>query len=163
MTATEKKDPFSVYDKVEELRTEYLRELSSLAKIFISLAIAIVGLTMSQAGPDLSGKAGVKWLVGAWVTLVLCAISGFLEIYFFSSRFKLRADYLYASHLVDLVVQLLGSDEKLREFDAESRLYKKQHDRRYYWCVGLTTVQAVLLLTGLILFALYMYANFCKG
>lgn len=163
MTATEKKDPFWVYDKVEELHTECLREMGSLAKIFISLAIAIAGLSMTQAGPNLSGRMGVRWLVASWVALVACAVSGFLEIYFFSSRFRLGADYLYASHLVDVIVQLDASDEKLRKFDAEARLSKKRHDRRYYWCVGLTAVQAVLLVMGLVLFAVYMYANFGNG
>ena len=50
----------STYDEIEVLQYEYLRELNGLSKIFISLSVAILGLTLSVLGPKLKQQLSLN-------------------------------------------------------------------------------------------------------
>lgn len=149
------------FNKIEDLETDYLSEITSLSKIFISLAIAILGLSMSQSIPDLSKKTGLLWLISTWICLILSAIFGFIEIFFFSRRFKKKADYIQNSLLVAVSksVSFPNSEAKLKEFLTKSNREKEKFDRHYGLCSIFIACQAILLLIAFILFGTFIYKN----
>lgn len=122
MTATRqdrKDNSFAIYDRVDALRTDYVRELSGLSKIFIAISSAMLGLTLAPLAPDLFTKVGVRWLVWTWIALAITAALGFVQVFFFSSRFKAKADYLWTSHLRMSCCNLTGPRKRSRSFQAK--------------------------------------------
>jgi hypothetical protein len=156
----DKDDGFAVFDKIDALRTDYLRELTALAKIFITISTAMLGLTLSPLAPGLFMKVGAKWLVMTWVALAATAIFGFIQVFFFSSRFKAKADYLWTSQLVDLLVRIQGSDNKLDDFLQKSDRHKRRYDHQYKLCVILLVVQGFAFLSAFSFLAIFMWTNF---
>ena len=136
-------DPF---DEIEQLRTDYLRELAGLSKVFIAISTAVLGLILSPFGIELSKYAGMPLLFSTWFVLVSVAILGFFQVFLFSTRFKSRADYVWTSHIVDTIVQLKGSDQKLDEFLAKSDSHKESSERKYHACLALVITEGILLL-----------------
>lgn len=155
-----KNDEFSVYDKIDTLRTDYLRELSSLSRIFVTISSAILGLTLAPLAPDIFPRTGLTWLVCTWVSLAVTTALGLTQIFFFSSRFKVQADYLWASHLTDAVVQFDGTDEKIEEFSKKADRHKKLYDRQYKICVALFVGQTIALFVAFACLAVFMWMNF---
>lgn len=162
MTEDTKSGLSSSYDEIEELQNEYLRELNRLTKIFISLSIAILGLTLSIFGPKLNQQVALYWIASSWLFLLTTAPIGFVQIYFFSRRFKSKAEYLHGCMMSDVIVQSDGSDEKLDEFLYQSDKAKKKFDRSYKWCVCLVLAQGMLLLFSFVFFGFFIYVNFIK-
>ncbi|MBI2089325.1 MAG: hypothetical protein HYT78_11365 [Deltaproteobacteria bacterium] len=160
-TGQQKKDDrFEVYDKIDGLRTDYVRELSSLSKIFITISSALLGLTLAPLAPDLFAKIGLTWLVLTWIALAITATLGFVQVFVFSSRFKTRADYLWACHLTDVVVQVDGSNEKIDEFWNKADRFKRRYDRQYRICAALVVAQGLALLVAFGLLATFIWVNF---
>jgi hypothetical protein len=54
-----KYNDFTVYDEIEVLRTDYLRELSSLSRIFVTISSAMLGLMLTPLAPDVFNKVGL--------------------------------------------------------------------------------------------------------
>ena len=52
----QREESTSVFDEIERLRAEYLRELTGLSKIFIAISTAMLGLLLSPFGINLSAK-----------------------------------------------------------------------------------------------------------
>lgn|SRR5262245_33551871 len=157
-------DPFEAFEQVDGLRTDYIRELSGLSKIFVTISTALLGLTLAPLAPDLFTKVGLKWLMATWIALAITATFGFMQIFFFAARFKARADYLWASTMTDVVLQSHGSDQKLDEFMNQSDRFKRRYDRQFRISVALIVGQAVGLLTAFGLLARFMWLNFeAKG
>lgn len=145
--------------RIEDLQTDYLREITSLSKIFITLSIAILGLSMSQSSPGLSNKIGLIWIVSTWISLILSAMFGFLEIFFFSRRFKKNADYIQSSLLVDMIVRIDNSEKKLTEFIGKSEHEKQKFARHYKLCNVFVVCQAVLLLIAFVFWGIFINKN----
>jgi len=145
--------------RIEDLETEYLKEITSLSKIFITLSIAILGLSMSQSSLDFSKKVGLVWIMSTWICLILSAILGFIGIFFFSRRIKKKADYIQNSMIVDIVMSqqklIANFENKLDEFLGKSEADKKKFDRQYRLCVVSVSFQALLLLFAFILFGIF--------
>jgi hypothetical protein len=146
-----------IFDEIESLRTDYLRELTSLSKMLIALSTAALGLLLSPSGIELGTRAGIRSMVSAWILLSAAAVLGFVQVFTFSSRFKSRADYLWSCHIVDTLVALRAPDEKLNEFLARSDKHKNWHGRKYILCVSLVLTQGVCLAVafGLLAFPTY--------
>jgi hypothetical protein len=157
---SDKDNGFAVFDKIDALRTDYLRELTALAKIFITISTAMLGLTLAPLAPNLFMKVGAQWLVMTWAALVATALLGFIQVFFFSSRFKARADYLWTSQLTDLLARIQGSDKKLDEFLQKSDRYRRRYDRQHTLCVILLLSQGIALLTAFSFLAIFMWTNF---
>ena len=134
------------HERIENLETDYLREISSLSKIFITLSIAMLGLSMSKANPGISKSTGNIWIISTWLTLVISAFFGFMEIFFFSRRFKKKADYIQSSLLVDVILHIDQSKAKLQEFFGKSHNDKESIDRHYKWCIFSIIFQTIFLL-----------------
>jgi len=141
-------ESISVFDRIEDLRTEYLRELTGLSKVIIALSAAVLGLLLSPFGIYLSSKAGPRLIIGAWLILAVAAALGFAQMLTFSRRFRSAAEYRWASHIVDTVVQLKGDDKTLNEFLAKSDKHKLSHDRTYRVCFWLNVGEFVCLFIG---------------
>jgi hypothetical protein len=124
MTINIDKKMLEDHKKIELLETDYLREISSLSKIFITLSIAMLGLSMSKANPYILKSIGNIWIILTWLSLVLSAFSGFMEVFFFSRRFKKKAEYIRSSFLVDIILHVDESKEKLQEFIGKSNIDK---------------------------------------
>ena len=150
----------SRYSEIEGLRNNYLRESNGLSKIFISLSIAILGLTLSLIGPKLNQQHALHWIVATWLSLVTIAIIGFLQIYAFSKRFLSKAEYLHALMIADNIVETKGSQEKLDEFLWKSDEAERKFERSYNWCIRLVLVQGALQLLSFIFFGLFLWINF---
>jgi hypothetical protein len=144
-------------DEVERLRTDYLRELTALSKMLIALSSGALTLLLSPSGIALSIRAGNHVTVFVWILLAAAAVLGFVQIFLFSSRFKSRADYLWACHLVDTLLALQASDEHLDRFLAKSDKHNKLHQRKYVACVVLILAQGVFLLVA---FGLLAYPTY---
>lgn len=150
----------SSYAEIETYQNKYLDELNALSKIFITLSVAILGLTLSVLVPALKEKVAPNWFVGTWILLLITAIIGFAEIYSFSRRFKDKAEYLHGCMMSDVIVELKGSDEKLNEFLFKSDQAKKNFDLAYNWCVGLVAAQAASLFLAFLCLSVFVYKNF---
>ena len=124
----------SSYSEIEEFQNKYLHELNGLSKIFISLSIAILGISLSLIGPRLDQQRALPWIVATWISLLVTAIIGFLQIYLFSRRFSFKADYLHACMISDIIVQTNGSDDKLEQFISKSDKAKRKFKRGNTWC-----------------------------
>ena len=152
-----RKDTDTVFDEIESLRTEYLRELTALSKVLIAISSAALGLFLSPFGIELSLKVGLRSSVVAWVGLGGIVALGFLQIFMFSSRFRSKAEYLWASHIADTIVQLKGPEVKLNEFLAKSDQHRAWYERKYFICVALVVAQGVVLLAVFVVLALAMH------
>jgi hypothetical protein len=150
-------------DEVERLRTDYLRELTALSKMLIALSSGALTLLLSPAGIALSIRAGNHVTVFVWSLLAAAAVLGFVEVFLFSSRFKSRADYLWACHLVDTLVGLRVSDEHLNKFLAQSDKHKKSHQQKYIACVLLILAQGTFLLAAFGFLAYPIYRMLSGG
>lgn len=150
----------SNHDEVEKYQNYYLRELNALSKIFITLSVAILGLTLSVLGPVLSQKIAGNWFLYTWFLLLLTAILGFFEIYSFSKRFRAKAEYLHGCMMADAIIELKGSDEKLEDFLNKVHNANDVFDRSYNWCVRIVAFQAFTLLGGIICLSTFVYKNF---
>lgn len=157
MTADSDNKMVDVYDKVEGLETNYLREIISLSKIFITLSIAMLGLSMTKAGPNISSASGTIWILSTWLCLIFSAILGFMGIFFFSRRFKNKADYLQNSYYVDVALQLENTEDKFEQFMGKSRIAKDRFDQQYKRCVLSILCQALLLLVAFGLFGIHIW------
>lgn len=144
-------------EKIELLETDYLREISSLSKIFITLSIAMLGLSMSKANPYILKSIGNSWIILTWLSLVLSFFAGFLEVFFFSRRFKKKAEYIRSSLLVDIIVRVDESQKKLQEFIIESVRDKESFDSHFKWCIFAISFQAFLLLLAFIFFGIFIW------
>jgi hypothetical protein len=151
---------YEVFDKINELRTDYLRELSGLAKIFITISNAMLGLTLAPFGSNVFAKLGLSWLFFTWFALALTAIAGFLQIVFFSGRLKMQADLLWVDHLTETVVQLGGSDEKIDKLWNQGDHVKRRYDCQYKLCVALIVFQGVAPSLAFVFLAIFMWSNF---
>ena len=146
----------SSYEKIETYHNKYLDELTALSKIFITLSVAILGLTLSVLVPALKEKVAPNWFVVTWMLLVITAILGFAEIYSFSRRFKAKAEYLHGCMMSDVILEFKGSDETLKEFLSKSDQAKKNFDLTYNWCVGLVAGQAASLLLAFLCLSVFV-------
>lgn len=161
MCATpDKNDGFAVFERIEALRTDYLRELTALAKIFITISTAVLGLTLAPLAPNLFMRVGFRWLVMTWAALAATAILGFIQVFFFSSRFKAKADYLWTSQSIDLLMRIQGSDKKVNEFLRKADHYRQRYERQSKICVMLLLMQGVALLAAFSFLAVFMWMNF---
>lgn len=160
MSEKKQKTLSSTYEEIETYQSEYLRELNALSKIFITLSIAMLGLTLSVLIPSLKEKVATNWFSATWLFLVITAMLGFLEIYSFSRRFKARAEYLHGCMMTDVILQLKSSDEKLDEFLSKSDQAKRISELTYKWCVGLVAGQAISMFLGFLCFSVFIYKNF---
>jgi hypothetical protein len=148
------------YTEIEGLQNEYLRQLDGLSKIFISLSTAILGLTLSLIGLKLRQYQGIPLIIATWISLLMTALGGFIQVYSFSKRFRHKADYLHACLLTDTVLETKGSDEKLDEFIWKTHQADEQFRKNYYWCTGSVLAQGIFLLLSFIFFGLFIWANF---
>ena len=148
------------YAQIEGLQNEYLRQLDGLSKIFISLSTAILGLTLSLIGLKLRQHQGIPWIIATWISLLMTALCGFLQVYSFSKRFRHKAEYLHACLLTDTVLQTKGSDDKLDEFIWNTHQADDHFRRSYYWCAGSVLAQGIFLLLSFIFFGLFIWVNF---
>lgn len=156
-----RKDEFyETHDRIDALRTDHLRELSGLAKVFVTISSAMLGLTLAPLAPDVFAKTGLRWLVATWISLATTATLGFVQLFLFSARFKARADYLWQCLLTDVVVQTGGSDEKLDEFSNQADKYKRRYDRQHRACTVLILAQGVALLLAFSFLAGFIWLNF---
>jgi len=158
--APNKDDGFAVFDKIDALRTEYLRELTALAKIFITISTAMLGLTLAPLASNLFVRIAARWLLPTWIALATTAVLGFIQVFFFSNRFEAKADYLWTSQLVNLLVRIHGSDQKLDEFLRKSDSHMRRYERQYKLCVILLVVQGFALLSAFTFLAVFMWTNF---
>lgn len=167
MTSAQKEkkhDLFTIHDKIDALRTDYVRELTGLSKIFITISSAMLGLTLAPFVPDFFFKGGTRWLVCTWIALALTAALGFIQVFFFSSRFKAKADYLWTCQLTDVVLELRGSDEEIEKFSDKADRYKQRYDRQYKLCVAFVVAQGVTLFAAFGFLATFIWMNFkAKG
>jgi hypothetical protein len=147
----------TVFDDVERLRTDYLRELTALSKMLIALSSGALTLLLSPSGIALSIRAGNRVTVIVWILLSGAAVFGFIQVFSFSSRFKSRADYLWACHMVDTLVALQASDEHLSKFLAKSDKHNHGHQRKFIVCVLFILAQGLFLLAafGLLAYPIY--------
>ncbi len=157
MTINIDKKMLEDHEKIELLETAYLSEISSLSKIFITLSIAMLGLSMSKANPYILKSIGNIWIILTWLSLVLSAFSGFMEVFFFSRRFIKKAEYIQSSLLVDVILHVDQSKEKLQEFIGKSNIDKESFDRQYKWCIFSIACQAILLLLAFIFFSIFIW------
>lgn len=148
------------YAEIEGMQNEYLRQLDSLSKIFISLSAAILGLTLSLIGLKLRQQQGIPWIVATWISLLVTAFGGFFQVYSLSRRFRHKAEYLHASLLTDAVLQTQGSEDKLNEFIWKSDQADKRFRRSYYWCAGSVLAQAVFLFLSFLFFGMFIWVNY---
>ena len=149
----------SSYEEIETYQNKYLYELNALSKIFITLSVAILGLTLSVLVPALQRKVAPNWFIVTWILLLITAILGFVAIYSFSRRFKAKADYLHGCMMSDVILELKASDEKLNEFCFKSDQAKKKFDLAYNWCVGLVAAQATSLFIAFLCLSVFVYKN----
>jgi hypothetical protein len=149
----------SSYSEIEELQNNCLREWNGLSKVFISLSIAFLVLTLSLIGPRLSQQHALHWIVAMWFSLVTIAIIGFLQIYMFSKRFRPKAEHLHACMIADVIVQTKGSEKKLNEFLLKSDEADGQFKRSYKWCVGIVLAQGIIQVLSFIFFGLFVRMN----
>lgn len=160
MSEKKQKTISSDYEEIETYQSEYLGELNALSKIFITLSIAMLGLTLSVLIPSLKEKVATIWFSATWFLLVVTAMLGFFEIYSFSRRFKAKAEYLHGCMMTDVILQLKGSDEKLDEFLSKSDQAKRNSDLTYKWCVLLVAAQAISMFLAFLCFSVFIYENF---
>jgi hypothetical protein len=153
----------ALFDEVEGLRTDYLRELTALSKMLIALSAGALGLLLSPSGVEVSARAGARAIVAVWVLLSGTGALGFIQVFTFSSRFKSRADYLWACHLVDTLVALRASDEQLNRLLAKSDQHKNWHHRKYRICVLLVLAQGICLVAAFGLLAYPVYRILSQG
>jgi hypothetical protein len=145
-----------VYERIEDLRTDYLRELTGLSKVVIALSAAVLGLLLSPFGIYLSSKAGPRLIFGAWSILAVAAALGFAQMLTFSRRFRSAAEYRWTSHIIDTIVRLNGDEGTLKEFLSKSDKHKLSHDRTYRVCFWLIVGEFVCLSIGFGLLACAM-------
>lgn len=98
-----------------------------------------------------------------WLLLFAGAVLGFIQLFTFSTRFKSRADYVWASHLVDTLVALRASDDQLNEFLSKSDQHKSWYDRKYKICLALVVGQAVCLFAAFAVLGVSMYRFLASG
>lgn len=152
---------FSIsYAEIEGMQNEFLRQMDSLSKIFISLSAAILGLTLSLIGLKLHQQQGIPWIVATWISLLMTTFVGFFQVYSLSNRFRHKAEYLKASLLTDTILKLKGSDEKLNEFISKSHQANTRFRRSYYWCAGSVLMQGICLLLSFLFFGVFIWVNF---
>jgi hypothetical protein len=167
-------DMDKTFDNVEQLRTDYLRELTALSKMLIALSSGALSLLLSPSGISLSIKAGSRVTVVVWTLLCGGAALGFIQVFLFSSRFKSHADYLWGSLLIDTRVTVrkviedlgrspgpgLASDE---DFLEQADKHKRSHHRKYIMCRWLILAQALSLLAAFVLLAYPVYRMLLSG
>jgi len=150
--------PFQEFERIDALRTDYLRELSGLSKVFITIASATLALTLAPFARDLLAGVCLMWLVATWLGLAATVALGLTQIFFFSSSFNARAKYLFASHLVDVVVRYEPGD-KLEEFMAKVDASKQKYEQQCKWCVRLIVAQSFALLIAYVCLAVFMWIS----
>jgi hypothetical protein len=139
---------FDIYDRIENQRTVYLRELGGLSKIFITISSALLGLTLAPLGPNAFTRTGISWLVLTWITLGFSSALGFLHIFFFAVRFKSQAERLRASQLADVSFRLNGPEQRAEELSEQSNRYQRRFERQSKLCVASLVAQALALFTS---------------
>ncbi len=147
-------------DDIESYHDDYLKELTSLSKIFITLSIAIMGFTLSFIGPGLREKIAICWITYAWLFMGLTMLFGFLLVYFYSKIFKAKADYLHESLMFDVAESFKSSQEKRDQIRKSGNEAYKKYERFRKWVVGLIAAQAVSIFLSLIFLAIFIYKNF---
>lgn len=157
----------STYTEIERLENEYLARLDGLSKIFISLSAAILGLTLSLIGLKLRQQQGIPWILATWISLLITAVCGFLQVYSFSRRFREKANYLHACLMSDAVLDLEAAsgklqdpNKKLDEFLQKSHQADERFKKAYKWCVRSVLAQVIFLLLSFVLFAVFIWVNF---
>jgi len=158
---SDRNNPLDYIPEIEKWQAEYFRELNGLSKIFISISIALIGLIVSVLIPNISGKTVAT--SNLWVSclfLSLTAISGFIELYMFASRFSNMSSLLRNYMMTDIVVQSKGSDEKLEEFLCRSDMDKNKIKKKERTSKILILVQFICLLLSFLFLASFVYRNF---
>jgi hypothetical protein len=152
-------EPLPEFERIDVLRTEYLRELSGLAKVFITIATATLALTLAPLAPNLVAKTGIKWLVATWIALATTAVLGLVQIFFFSSSFDLRGDYLFSSLVVDTAARHGVPDEKLENLMQRADRPRVKYEKRRRWCLKFIVLQFLALLLAYGCLAVFMWDN----
>ena len=150
---------FPEFERIEVLRTEYLRELSGLAKVFITIATATLALTLAPLAPNLATKTGIRWLIATWISLATTAVLGLVQIFFFSSSFDLKGDYLFASLVVDAARRHDVPDEKLENLIKQADRPRLKYEKRRTWCLRFIALQFLALIVAYGFLATFMWDN----
>ena len=159
----DKSQPLNVstrLDEVESYHDDYLKEFTSLSKIFITLSIALIGFTLSFIGPGLRERIDICWIIYAWLFLGLTMLLGFLLIYFSSKIFKAKADYLHENLMFDVAERFESSQKERDQIRKSGNEAYKKYERFRKWIGGLIAAQAVSIFLSLVFLAIFIYRNF---
>ena len=151
--------PFPEFDRIDALRTDHIRELSGLSKVFITIASATLALTLAPLAPNLLPKTDLGLLVFIWITLAATVLLGLIQILVFSISFKMGADYLFASVVTDSVARLGVPDTKLGEAMAMAQRCKSSFEECHKWCFRLVVMECVCLFIAYGLLGVFMWGN----
>lgn len=147
-------------DIVESHHDDYLKELASISKIFITLSIAIISFTLSFIGPGLRERIAISWIEWAWLFLCLTTLLGFFSIYFYSKIFKAKADYLHELFLFDSAEKFKSSQEEKDKIRKRGNEAYKKYERFRIWVGWMIGAQATSLSFALIFLTIFIYKNF---
>lgn len=150
----------SNYDEIESYHNRYLGELVSLSKLFITLSVAILGLALTVLAPALKEKIAPNWFIATYIFLIITICLGFGVIFFFSRRFKAKADYLYGCMMEDIAIDLKRPDDILEEFSIKSNLANEKFKSSYRWSVALVAAQTISLFVAFMCLSFFVYKNF---
>ncbi|HVP54077.1 MAG TPA: hypothetical protein VMU45_03705 [Candidatus Eisenbacteria bacterium] len=154
-----KDEPFPEFERIDALHTDYIRELSGLSKVCITIASATLALTLAPLAPSLLPKTGLGLLVFIWIALAATVLLGLVQILVFSISFKMGADYLFASVVTDSVFRLGAPDKKLDEAMATAHRCKSRFEECHRWSLRLVVLEFAGLFTAYVLLALFVLAN----
>ena len=147
-------------DVVESYHDNYLKELTSISKISITLSIAIIGFTLSFIGPDLRERIAINWIIWAWLFLWLTMLLGFLSISFYSKIFKTKSDYLHESLMFEAAERFESSQEDRDQIRQSGNEAYKKYERFRIWVGRMIIAQAVSLSLSLFFLTIFIYKNF---
>ena len=147
-------------DVVDSYHDDYLKELTSISKIFITLSIAIIAFTLSFIGPDLRERIAINWIIWAWLFLWLTLLLGFLSLYLYSKIFKAKSDYLHESLMFEVAERFESSKEYMDLFRKSGNEAYQKYERFRKWVGGLIIAQAVSLSLSLFFLTIFIYKNF---
>ncbi|MCX5824461.1 MAG: hypothetical protein NTY86_13385 [Deltaproteobacteria bacterium] len=160
MDKTEKLNVSARLDVVSSYHDEYLKELTSSSKIFITLSIAIIGFSLSFMGPGLRERIAINWIIWTWLFLWLTLLLGFLSLYLYPKIFKAKADYLHESLMFDIAERFEDTNEVREKFHKSGNDAYLKYEILRKWVRRLIIAQAVSLSLSLLCYSIFIYMNF---
>jgi hypothetical protein len=97
--------------------------------------------------------------MATWISLATTAVLGLVQIFFFSSSFDLKGDYLFASLVVDTALLRDVPDERLEDLIKQAERPRLKYEKRRTWCLRFIVFQFLTLLAAYGFLATFMWDN----